>query len=301
MPQLGHVGSGVLEPLQLLPLGLIATAYAVRARTLSRRGAPVPGWRVGAFAAGLALILASLGSPLAHLGEELLLAHMAQHLLMADLGALLVVLGLTGPLLRPVLAIGWLAWIRPLAHPLVALPLWAASLYLWHLPVLYQGALTSEPLHVLEHASFVGTGILMWMPIAGPLPVPSWFGNVAKVGYVVVVRLAAAALGNAFMWSGSVFYPDYAPGEAEWGITPLGDQGVAGVIMTVEGGLVTLGVLVWVFLRWASEDEERQRLLDLADERGISLDEARAARAVAAGEGARLRERILSAEPMEGD
>jgi hypothetical protein len=62
--------------------------------------------------------------------------------------------------------------------------------------------------------------------------------------------------------------------------------------MTVEGGLVTLGVLVWLFLTWAQQDTERQRLLDLAESRGVPLDEARAARAAAAGEGPRLEERI---------
>ena len=65
---------------------------------------------------------------------------MVQHLLMGDLGALLIVLGLTGPLLQPLLANRWLGWLRHLAHPLVALPLWAIDLYVWHVPVLYQAA-----------------------------------------------------------------------------------------------------------------------------------------------------------------
>lgn len=291
-----HVGSGTLEPLQLLPLAVAACAYALRARTLSYRGAPVPAWRQLCFAAGIALILAALVSPGAHLGEELVVAHMAQHLAMADLGALLIVLGLTGPLLQPILASRWLGWLRALGHPLVALPLWVANLYLWHLPALYQGALASAPLHALQHACFVGFGIAMWMALLGPLPKPTWFGNGARFGYIVAVRLAGTVLGNVFMWSGSVFYPDYAPGEDFWNITPLGDQGAAGVVMTVEGGLVTLGLLAWVFFRWARESEERQQLLELAEREGISLDPSRARRAVAAGQGGRLRERILSGE-----
>jgi putative membrane protein len=289
---LAHVGGAVLAPLQLLGLAVIALAYARRARTLAERGRPVPTWRIGCFAAGLALIAGGLASPLAHMGEELLLAHMSQHLLIADLAALLVVLGLTGPLLQPLLAVRAVGWLRALAHPLVALPLWAASLLIWHLPALYQGALTSEPLHALEHLCFVGFGILMWMPLVGPLPVPSWFNLPAKLGYVVAVRLTGAVLGNVLMWSDDVLYPDYGPGEAEFGISPLTDQGVAGVVMTAEGGLVTLGVLCWLFLLWAKQDSERQRLLDLADRAGVELDEARAGRAVAAGEGARLEERL---------
>lgn len=289
---LAHLAEGPFEPLQVAGITLVATAYLLRSRTLAAEGRPVGAWRIACFAAGLALIAGALVTPLAHLGGELLLAHMAQHLVMADLGAGLLVLGLTGPLLQPLLAIGWLGWLRRLTHPLVAFPLWAANLYLWHLPVLYQATLTSEPLHALQHSCFIGFGVLMWMPLFGPLPKPSWFGLTAKIGYVVAVRLAGTVLGNVFMWSGNVFYPDYAPGERYWGISPLSDQGTAGVIMTVEGGLVTLGVLAWLFLVWAQQDTERQRLLDLADRRGVTLDNDRAGRAVAAGQGGRLEKRL---------
>jgi cytochrome c oxidase assembly factor CtaG len=293
--QLAHVGGGTLEPLQLVGVAVVAIAYWKRAGTLAGEGKPVPAWRAACFAAGLALIVAGLVSPLAHMGEELLLAHMIQHLLVGDLAALLIVLGLTGPLLQPLLAIRAIDRLRVLTHPLVAFPLWAASLYVWHIPALYQGALASEPLHALQHACFLGFGVLMWMPLVGPLPKPAWFGIPAKIGYVVAVRLAGTVLGNVFMWSNEVFYPDYAPGEADFGISPLTDQGTAGVLMTIEGGLVTLGVLAWLFLKWAEQDSERQRLIELAEERGVELPEGRAERAVAAGEGARLEERIKGA------
>jgi cytochrome c oxidase assembly factor CtaG len=289
---LAHVSGPVFEPLQLAALTLVATAYGFRALTLCRERRPVPTWRIACFATGMLLIAVALLSPLDHLSGELLLAHMTQHLLMGDLGALLIVLGLTGPLLQPLLANRWLGWLRHLAHPLVALPLWAADLFIWHLPVLYQSALAHEPVHALEHSCFIGFGVLMWMPLVGPLPQPRWFGLPAKIGYLIGVRFAGTVLGNVFMWSSSVFYPDYAAGEAHWNISPLTDQGIAGVIMTVEGGFVTLGVLAWLFLLWAQQDTERQRLLDLAEQRGVPLSEARAARAAAAGQGARLEERI---------
>jgi putative membrane protein len=292
MPVLGHVGSGTYEPLQLLPPLAIALAYALRARNLARQGRPVPVWRQASMALAVALILAALASPAAHLGEELIVAHMAQHLVLGDIAALLLVLGLTGPVLQPLLAIRWLGWLRVFAHPLVALPLWAVNLYLWHIPALYQGALASEPLHALQHACFVGTGIAMWMALLGPLPKPAWFGNAARLLYIVAVRFGGAVLANVLAWSGSRLYPDYAPGQDFWDISPLADQGAAGMVMMIESGLVTLGLFAWVFLRWARETEERQRLLDLAEQRGVALDEARAARAVAAGQGSRLEERL---------
>jgi putative membrane protein len=292
MPPVAHVGSGTYEPLQILPLLAVAIAYGLRARSLASEGRPVPVWRQLSFAAGVTLILAALVSPAAHLGEELLVAHMAQHLVLSDLAALLLVLGVTGPLLQPLLAIRWLGWLRALAHPLVALPLWAANLYVWHLPALYQGALSSPALHALEHASFIGAGVMMWMALLGPLPKPAWFGNAARLVYVVAVRLVGAVLGNVLAWSGSDLYPDYAPGRATWDLTPLADQGAAGMVMMIESGFVTLGLFAWIFFRWARETEERQRLLDLAEERGMALDEARAGRAVAAGQGGRLEERL---------
>lgn len=291
-PLVAHVGGPVFEPLQVGVITLVATAYSLRAINLSQEHRPVPTWRLVCFASGLALIAIAFVSPLGHLDNELVLAHMGQHLLMGDIGALLLVLGLTGPVLQPLLANRWLGWLRHLAHPLVALPLWAVDLYVWHLPVLYQGAVAHNSVHALQHACFIGFGVLMWMPLVGPLPQPRWFAIPAKIGYLIGVRFAGIVLGNIFMWSNSVFYPDYAAGEAKWHVSAITDQSIAGVIMMVEGGLVTFGVLAWLFLQWAQQDTERQRLLDLAESRGVPLSDARAARAAAAGQAARLEERI---------
>jgi putative membrane protein len=292
MVPLAHVGGGVLEPLQLLPPFAALAAYAVRTRTLARQGRPVPLWRTLCFTAGIALLVLALVTPVAHIGEELILAHMAQHVLMADLAALLMVLGLTGPLLQPVLATRIAHSLRVLAHPVVAFALWAINLYVWHLPVLYEGALSSEPVHALQHASFVFFGFTMWLALLGPLPQPEWFGNGAKLLYIVGVRLTGALLGNVFVWSGSVFYPDYRPGQASWDLSPLQDQGVAGAIMMVESSIVTVLLLGWLFVKAARESEEKQTLLELASARGVELSERRAARAVASGRGDELRRRL---------
>ncbi len=289
---LAHVGSGTFGPLQLAGPILAGAAYFVRARTLQRQGRPVSFARQLSFALGIACLLLSLGSPVAHIGEELLLAHMAQHLLMADIGALLIVLGLTGPILQPILGLRLVERLRALAHPAVALPLWAVDLYVWHLPVLYQAALASEPVHALQHATFVAFGVNVWLSLLGPLPRPEWFGNGARLIYIFLMRMAGALLANVLMWSGAVLYPDYAAGEALWGISALNDQGTAGVIMMVEGSILTLVLLGWLFLKAAREGEERQRLLEFAAGHGLELSERRAARAVGAGRGGDLRRRL---------
>ena len=299
MGTLAHVSSGVFEPLQIAGLTAFGAVYGIRAANLAREGRPVPAWRVVSYFSGVALIAIAFISPLAHMGGELVTAHMVQHLVVGDIAALLIVLGLTRAVLQPVMALKAFDRLRFLTLPMVALPLWILNLYIWHIPVLYDGTVTSETLHALQHACFITFGILMWMPIAGPLPVPSWFGGGAQVGYVIVARLASAGLGNILMWSGSVLYVEYAAGQEYWNISAVADQGTAGVIMMVEGGLVTLGVLAWALLRWAARDAEKQRLLELAAERGVALTPERAERAVSAGHGARLEERITGAKAKQ--
>ena len=292
MVPLAHVGGGVFQPVQLAPPLLALGAYWIRARTLGSQGRPVPAWRMVCFALGIGVILMALVTPVAHIGGELILAHMAQHILMADLGALLLVFGLTGPLLQPVLATPVARRLRVLAHPVVAFGLWAVDLFVWHSPALYQAALNHQAVHALQHTSFVFFGFTMWLALLGPLPQPSWFGNGAKLLYIVAVRLTGALLGNIFIWSGSVFYPDYRPGEASWDLTPLQDQGAAGTIMMIESSILTVLLLGWLFVKTARESDERQELLELASERGLDLDERRAARAVASGRGDELRRRL---------
>ena len=276
---------------QFGPLAAIGLLYARRARRLGREGHSVPGLRQASFYGGfvtIGLALSSLGDG----SQELLSIHMVEHLLLGDIAALLIVLGLTGPLLAPILRISFFDRLRILAHPLIAFPLWAADLYVWHLPVFYEAALRNAGVHALEHAMFLGFGINMWMCLFGPLPMPRWFGNLGKLGYVVAVRLTGTVLGNVFLWSGTVFYPFYRHGEKIQHVSPLADQNVAGAVMMVEESVLTLCLFCWLFLRTARESEERQDLLELAHDRGVALTEERAARAVTAGRGSELRARL---------
>jgi putative membrane protein len=277
------LGSWSFEPLQLLPTALVGLLYFRRARTLAQRGTPVPGWRRASFALALALVVFSLASPLEAFGEErLFFAHMLQHVILGDLAPLAFVAGLSGPVLRPILALPGVERLRVLANPLVALPVWAVTLYAWHLPELYEAALNHSSVHALEHLSFFTGGALMWAAVLEPLPGPAWFGTGAKLGYVVVVRLLETVLGNVFIWSGTVFYSTYEEAPRSWGISPLADQGIAGSIMMIEGSLVTVAALAWLFLRLAGEGELRQQLL----ERG--LDPRAVNRAVRYGRGQEL-------------
>jgi putative membrane protein len=280
--------SWTIDLLELAPIALGAFAYWRRSRTLAARGAPVPGWRRALFWTSVVLVVVALASPIHAYGEELFAFHMIQHVLLGDLAALCFVASLTGPVLRPVLALKPIASLRVLVHPLVALPLWALNLYLWHLPVAYEGAVDHDAVHALQHFSFFTAGALMWAPVVEVLPGPIWFGTGAKLGYIVVVRLLETVLGNVFIWSGTVFYDVYADGDVPWNVSALEDQGWAGTVMMLEGSLVTIGAIAWLFLRLAAEGELRQELL----ERG--LDPSAVRRAVRYGRADQLEQEAPS-------
>jgi cytochrome c oxidase assembly factor CtaG len=289
--------AGSFSPLQLAPALAGGLAYGMRVRTLGQRGAPPPAWRQWCWYGGIALILATLFSPVGTISEELFSVHMVEHLLIADVGALLLVLGLTGPILQPVLHVPWLRWLRVVCHPAVALPLWAIDFYVWHLPVLYQGAVQHSGVHALEHFMFISCGMAMWMALLGPLPKPVWFGNLARLVYILLVRFIETVLANVLLWSGSTFYPRYAAGERHWHVSPAADQSIAGGVMMIEGSIMTIVLFCWLFLRTARQSEERDELLELAAARGVDLSSERASRAVAAGRGDVLRRRIAGEEP----
>jgi cytochrome c oxidase assembly factor CtaG len=250
------------EPLQIVPTVVVAALYYRRARALARRGQPVPGWRQASFWTGIALVVLALNSPIDNLGEEhFFFMHMLQHVILGDLAPLCFVAGMTGPILRPVLALPGVDRLRVLAHPLVALPLWALDLYVWHVPFLYDAALHHDSVHALEHFLFFTFGCLMWEPVLETLPAPVWFGTGMKLGYVAVVRLLETILGNVFIWSSTAFYGVYRH-PPQWGITPVHDLNLGGVVMMAEGSIVTICLLAWLFLRLAAEGELRQQLLE---------------------------------------
>ena len=277
------------------------TLYGRRARTLAREGRPVETWRIVSFVTGVLLLTAVQVGPLDGLADQLLVAHMAQHIVIGDFCSLFVVLGLTGPVLQPLLHIRVTRPLRVVASPLIALTLWALDMYAWHVPFFYQAAIRHDLVHALEHACFFWFGTLLWLGLIGPLPKPAWFRGWGKVGYVVLVRFSGAILANVLIWAQTVFYPVYKGTDAVRSVNPLSDQNVAGGLMMVEEIILTTILLGWVFFKFAQQDEERQELLDFAHEHGVELSDERAARAAAAGTTARLRERMLAGESSAGD
>jgi putative membrane protein len=197
---------------------------------------------------GIAVTLGAAASPL----EGRFSTHMLQHLLLGDVAALLLVLGLDGRLLRPLLRVRVVHRLRVLAHPLVALPLWAANFVVWHLPVLFDAALRNDAIHALQHTLFVTFGMLMWAALIEPLPGPAWFTAPWKIPYVLGMWLVMLVLSQVFIWSSHPYYFRY----------DLADQKAGGGVMLVESMFTMLPALVWVLLRVLRESEARQQLVD---------------------------------------
>jgi cytochrome c oxidase assembly factor CtaG len=271
-------------------LSAYAVPYARRVATLRRRGRPVPGWRIACFATGLVLLVIAVSPAVDRAADENLGVHMLEHVMIGDVAPLLLVLGLTGPLLAPVLRTPAVARLRVLSHPVIAFALWAASLYLWHLRGAYEAAVRHDVVHVLEHACFFAFGANLWFALLGPLPKPAWFGTGARLVYVIAVSLVGAGLAYTFAWAGNALYPIYG----------LADQGAAGGVMLVEQSVLSVGLLGWLLWRALQDAERRQLLAERAAAAGVPLDRRRIARAVSADGGEALARR-LHVEPRSVD
>jgi cytochrome c oxidase assembly factor CtaG len=252
-----------LDPVELCGVLLVGALYWRRTRTLAERGRPVAARRWLPFALGLLTILVALVSPIDTIGETRLFSvHMLQHLLLGDLAALLLVLGLDGRLLRPLLQLRIVHRLRVLAHPLVALPLWAVNFSVWHVPALFDAALRNDAIHALQHVSFVAFGMLLWAALLEPLPGPAWFSAPWKIPYVLVMWLVMLVLSQIFIWSSHAYYAPYVHDPRLWGMSPLDDQKAGGGVMLVESAFTMLPALVWVLLQIFRESETRQRLVE---------------------------------------
>ena len=249
--------------LWLLMLAL-AWGYARGLGAIWRRAGPGAGItrsRAWAFAAGWLALFIALLSPLDPLGGALFCAHMAQHELMMLLAAPLLAVG------RPLGALVWAlprswrkaAWsvvhygglqgsVAWLSRPLVAWCVHGATLWLWHLPVLFQRAVTSDLVHAAQHSSFFVSALLFWWAILRPGLRRETFG-VATL-YILTTAMHTSALGALLTFAPNVWYPVYADTAPAWGLTALEDQQLGGLIMWVPGGFIYLVLALLAFSAW---------------------------------------------------
>lgn len=223
------------------------------------------------FYSALSVLFVALLSPLAALSALLFSAHMVQHLLLLLLAPLLLVLS------RPLVALLWAlppTWRRRLAKRWLRLPWlrrgwqrlsWAPVAWLihmlilwgWHMPLLYQAALHHASVHRLEHLAFLGAAWLLWWTVIEPVGGQARYG--VSILAIFLTALQGGILGALLTFSTALWYPLYAPLTARWGLTPLADQQLAGVIMWVPAGIIYLLAAAGLFVAWLAAVERKMR------------------------------------------
>ncbi|MBK9714494.1 MAG: cytochrome c oxidase assembly protein [Kouleothrix sp.] len=249
-------------------LGCLALLLAYLAGLRRVGGGPM-GWRMAAFAAGVAALLLALLSPLHALGDGYLFsAHMLQHLLLLQIVPPLLLLGLPPALIERLLRRAVLAAAeRALGQPLAAWLLGSGAVWAWHLPSLYNAALASEPAHIAEHLCFLATATIFWWPVLAP---GGWarLGTLPALLYLFAAAASSSALGILLAATPPGMYPAYLRPTDRlgilpllrdgWGLTPAVDQQLGGLLMWIAGGLLYLGAMLGVLARWyGAEEDER--------------------------------------------
>ena len=265
-----------VEVSAILIAGLLY-AFAVR------RVGGVTGGRQACFYAGLALILAAICSPLGGVAQQgLLTAHMLQHTLIGAVAPLLLLLGMPRPFATAVLSERAQRRIERIQNPLITFPLWTLTTIVWLLAPVHHAVLENGGLWILQQASFLVFGLLLWAPVVESLPAPRWFGTGVKSVYMLGVWIVGLTIANVYWFSGTAFYSSHAEAARAWGVEPLEDQANAGTVMMVLHCLLAFGAITYLFFRQAREGELRQRMLE------AGIDPARVAEATRAGTGEAL-------------
>ena len=249
----------------VIGLAVLGGLYERGARHVQQRarsaGADVPtlgrGQRV-AFYSALFIIFASLNGPLHDLSDYYLFsAHMVQHLLLSLAMPPLMLVGTPGWLLRPLLEKRWIAGIaRAVTPPIRCFIIFNVVIALWHLPPLYNTAMEYHPVHIVQHLTFMAASVLMWWPFLSPLPELPRLAYPGQMLYCFLMVIPMSIIAIYIAMADHVLYPAYSIAPRLWGITPLSDQQIGGLIMWVPGGLLFYVVMTVVFFKWAGRDTD---------------------------------------------
>lgn len=255
--------SWTFAPGVLLTLAVAAGLYGVRWRRARAEPGHAPSVvRLAAFAGGLLAVLIALVSPIDRLAEQLLVMHMVQHVLLLDVAPVLLILGLTKVILRPVTrrVTAFERRAGPLAHPGFAVALYVLTMWAWHVPALYDAALRHDAIHVLEHVTFAVAGGLYWWHLLSPIRARARLGGLGPVAYMTSTKLLVGLLGIVLTFAPSALYAFYSQGRRSWGLSARDDQSLAGLVMALEQSLtmgVALAVLFFRMLAESERDEQR--------------------------------------------
>jgi putative membrane protein len=263
------------QPVVLVNLGIVSLVYAVGVFRLWRRvgwGKPISFRQAALFAAGMGVLLLALLSPVDVFSDELAWMHMVQHMLLMGVGAPLLVLG--APLLVSLWALPlslrrvygrtkrWLERWKPtrylLWQPLLMWSLFGLTLWLWHLPALYEATLYDDLLHDFQHFTFVAASCLFWRVLLDPVSRFRLSRGIAII-YLFVTSLHATLLGAFMTLAPKAWYPFYESRAPRWKLSAVEDQQIAGLIMWMPACMVYALVAAILLACWLRADEVANR------------------------------------------
>lgn len=254
-----------IEPTIAIGLLAMLTGYLFLTRDTGSTDSPervTTSRQKASFIGGLITLFVALGPPLDDWSDHyLLLAHMVQHLLLILLAAPLLLAGIPAWMLEPLTrnritnTLGY--W---LTRPIIAYAIANLVVILWHMPMLYDAALRSQPLHVLEHATFIATGILAWWPIAGPLPQWPRLSLPLQSLYFFAMTIPGGAVGAFITFAEPGLYSPYDTARRIFNIDLATDQQAAGLLMWVVVSTIYLVLITVTFFRWANREERNEPL-----------------------------------------
>jgi putative membrane protein len=258
--------SWTLEPGAILLIGALGGVYVARWRRVRAqpglrgvREAPVG--RLLSFLGGLLALFVALISPVDRLADQAFTMHMVQHVLLLDIAPIGLICGQTKVILRPLTrrlqrleeAAG------PFGHPVFAVVLYVALMWLWHVPALYDAALRHSLIHVGEHVCFMSVGLLYWWHLLAPIRSRHRLSEMGAVVYMLSTKLLVGLLGIGLTFAPDPLYAFYKEQAPIWGLNPTEDESLAGGVMAFEQSVVMGIALVWLFVNALTASDAAER------------------------------------------
>lgn len=217
-------------------------------------------WQQLSFATGLVAMFLALNGPLHDISDYYLFTgHMVQHLALTVITPPLLLMGTPGWMLRPALANRAVAAVaRFITTPKASFAIFNIILAAWHLPPLYNSAMFYHEVHIVQHLMFLVGAVIMWWPMLSPLPELPRLSYPGQMLYSFLMTLPMTVISVYIVYANHVLYPAYASAPRLWGLSPLEDQRLGGLIMWIPGGLFFYLLASIVFLRWVAAARDDQ-------------------------------------------
>ena len=246
-----------IHPSTVVGLAALAALYLWRMRH-GKADERVSASRRILFFSALLVIFASLNGPIHELSDTYLFsAHMVQHLMLTMLMPPLLIAGVPGWMLRPLLRNRAIASVaRIVTRPIACFAIFNVVIAMWHIPTFYNAAMDNHNIHILEHLMFMAAAVLMWWPLLSPLPELPRLSYPGQMLYCFLMILPMSIVAVYISMADQVLYPAYAAAPRITSLSPLEDQLLGGLIMWVPGGMIFMIIMSVIFFKWSARGED---------------------------------------------